>query len=55
MEVLDAPLQLQDLVVPRLDLVKNLFRRLGVVQDLNTTQQVLIIHTFSAVRKDRGS
>lgn len=30
-EVFDAPLQLQDLVVPRLDLVKSLSRRLGVV------------------------
>lgn len=39
-EVFDAPLQLQDLIVPRLDLVKSLSRRFSISQDLNTTQQI---------------
>lgn len=34
MEVFDAPLQLQDLIVPRLDLVERLLRRFSVDQDL---------------------
>lgn len=40
MEVFNAPLQLQDLVVPRLDLVKSLFCCFGVNQDLNTTEDI---------------
>lgn len=49
MEVFDAPLQLQDLIVPRLDLVKSLLRCFSINQDLSTTQQVgnsllLVVH-----------
>lgn len=36
-QFLDAALQLQDLVVPGLDLIQSLPRRFSVTQDLNTT------------------
>lgn len=36
-QVFDAPLQLQDLIVPRLDLVQSLFRSFSINQDLCVT------------------
>lgn len=54
MEVFDAPLQLQDLVVPRLDLVERLSRRLGVVQDLITTRDSCFSYSLERITLTNG-
>lgn len=55
MEVFDAPLQLQDLIVPRLDLVKSLPRRFSINQDLSTTQQIRnSYYSYLVNYKDKG-
>lgn len=56
MEVFDALLQLQDLIVPRLNLVKSLSRRFSIDQDLSTAQKMFSCFSYIFVSyKDKGS
>lgn len=56
-QVSDAPLQLQDLVVPRLDLVQSLPRSLSVNQDLNSAVTIrisCIVNDTKICQQSRG-
>lgn len=56
MEVFDALLQLQDLIVPRLNLVKSLSRRFSIDQDLSTAEKKFSCFSYILVSyKDKGS